>query len=143
MTGYASLFATALLAATLIPVSSEAVLAALSVAEGADVAWLIGIASLGNTLGAVINWLLGRYCLHWQGRRWFPVKKETLDRAAVRFDRYGKWSLLFAWLPIVGDPLTFVAGMLRVNFWIFVVLVGVGKTARYIAVAVFADGLFG
>ncbi len=143
MTGYASLFVTALLAATLIPISSEAVLAALSVAEGADVALLIAIASLGNTLGSVINWLLGRYCLHWQGRRWFPVKKETLDRAAVRFDRYGKWSLLFAWLPIVGDPLTFIAGVLRVNFWFFLALVGAGKTVRYVAVAAFADGVFG
>jgi membrane protein YqaA with SNARE-associated domain len=139
MTGYASLFATALLAATLIPISSEAVLAALTAAKGADVALLIAIASLGNTLGAIINWLLGRYCLHWQDRRWFPVKRDALERAADRFGRYGQWSLLFAWLPIVGDPLTFAAGVLRVNFWVFVILVGTGKTARYAVIAAFAD----
>jgi membrane protein YqaA with SNARE-associated domain len=143
MTGYASLFASALLAATLIPVSSEAVLAALTAARGNDLVSLIIVASVGNTVGAVVNWLLGRYCLHWQNRRWFPVQRDTLERAADHFGRYGLWSLLFAWLPIVGDPLTFVAGMLRVNFWLFVALVGTGKTARYAVIAAFADRVFG
>ncbi len=143
MSGYLGLFLTALLAATLIPVSSEAVLAALSLAEGAELVLLVSVASLGNTLGAVVNWLLGRYCLHWQDRRWFPVSRETLSRASERFRRFGLWSLLFAWLPIIGDPLTFVAGVLRVNFWVFVILTGTGKTARYAVIAVFADQVFG
>jgi membrane protein YqaA with SNARE-associated domain len=143
MAGYLGLFATALLAATLIPVSSEAVLAALSVADGAELVLLVAVASLGNTLGAVVNWVLGRYCLHWQDRRWFPVSAATLARASDRFRRFGLWSLLFAWLPVIGDPLTFVAGILRVNFWVFVILTGTGKTARYAVIAVFADRIFG
>lgn len=143
MTGYVGLFVTALLAATLIPVSSEAVLGVLSAADGAELLLLVAVASIGNTLGAVVNWLLGRYCLHWQDRRWFPVSPETLTRASDRFRRFGLWSLLFAWLPVIGDPLTFVAGVLRVNFWIFVILTGTGKTARYAVIAVFADRIFG
>jgi len=58
-------------------------------------------------LGSVVNWALGRWCLHWQGRRWFPVGEAALARAHDRFARWGAWSLLFAWLPVVGDPLTF------------------------------------
>lgn len=137
-TGYLGLFATSLAAATLLPVSSEAVLAALSAAEGYELWLLIAVATAGNTLGAVINWLLGRYCLHWRDRRWFPVSSEALDRAADRFNRYGQWSLLFAWLPIVGDPLTFAAGMLAVQFRVFLILVAIGKAARYVAVAALA-----
>lgn len=140
-TGYLGLFATALVAATLVPVSSEAVLGALTAAEGYEIWLLVAVATAGNTLGAVINWLLGRYCLHWRDRRWFPIKAAALDRATNRFNRYGIWSLLFAWLPIVGDPLTFAAGMLGVRFRAFLVLVAVGKAARYIAVAALARQL--
>jgi len=138
--GYAGLFLTAFLAATLLPLSSEAVLAALGNASGFDVALLFAIATLGNTLGAVVNWTLGRYCLHWAGRRWFPFSEDQLSRAGERFRHYGIWSLLFAWLPIVGDPLTFAAGVLRVPFLPFVILVGFGKAARYAAVLALALG---
>jgi len=143
VSGTLGLFATALLAATLIPVSSEVVLGALSAAEGADIWWLVGVASLGNTLGAAINWVLGRACLRWRDRRWFPVKPDALARATHRFNRFGSWSLLFAWLPVVGDPLTFAAGVLRVNFWLFLALVAAGKTARYAVIAGVAVTLFG
>jgi membrane protein YqaA with SNARE-associated domain len=134
---------TALIAATLIPVSSEVVLGALSAAEGADIWWLVAVASLGNTLGAAINWVLGRACLRWRDRRWFPVKPAALARATDRFNRFGSWLLLFAWLPVIGDPLTFAAGVLRVNFWLFLVLVAIGKTARYAVVASTAATFFG
>jgi membrane protein YqaA with SNARE-associated domain len=137
------LFVTALVAATLIPISSEAVLGALSVAEGADVVWLVAVASVGNTLGAVINWVLGRACLRWRDRKWFPVKPAALARATDHFKRFGSWSLLFAWLPVVGDPLTFAAGVLRVNFWLFLILVAIGKTARYAIIASAAKALLG
>ena len=137
--GYLGLFATAFLAATLIPISSEVVLGALSTAQGFDIWLLVAVASTGNTLGSVVNWLLGRYCLRWQDRRWFPVKPDTLTRATARFNRCGLWSLLLAWVPIVGDPLTFAAGVLGVRFPIFVTLVAIGKTARYIAVAELAQ----
>ncbi len=139
--GYVSLFVTAFLAATVLPMSSEAVLSALVVGDGFDLWLLIALASIGNTLGAVVNWLLGRYCLRWRDRKWFPVSAAALKRASRWFSRYGVFSLLFAWLPVVGDPLTFVAGILRVRFALFLVLVALGKTARYVAVAGVVDGI--
>ena len=141
--GYMGLFLTAFLAATLLPLSSEAVLAALGNADGFDVALLFAVATLGNTLGAVVNWALGRFCLHWAGRRWFPFSEDQMSRAGDRFRKYGIWSLLLAWLPVVGDPLTFAAGVLRVPFLPFVILVGTGKAARYAAVLAVAWGVFG
>lgn len=141
--GYLGLFLTAFVAATLFPLSSEAVLVALSGAEGFDVALLFTLATLGNTLGAVVNWALGRFCLHWAGRRWFPFSRDQLTRAGERFRRYGVWSLLFAWVPVVGDPLTFAAGVMRVRFPTFVILVAIGKAARYAAVLTVARGIFG
>ena len=65
---------------------------------------------------------------------WFPFSKKDVERAGRNFRKFGLWSLLFAWLPIVGDPLTFVAGMFGVGFWPFVLLVAIGKTARYAAI---------
>ncbi len=141
--GYLGLFLNAFLAATLIPLSSEAVLAALSRADGFDTALLFAVATLGNTLGAMVNWWLGRYCLHWRERKWFPFDAGQLDRAGGRFRRYGLWLLLLAWVPIVGDPLTFAAGVLRVRLLPFVILVGIGKAARYAAVLAVVQGLFG
>lgn len=143
MEAYIGLFAGAFLAATILPFSSEVVLAALVAAGGSDGFGLWLVASLGNTLGAAVNWLLGRYCLQWRERRWFPVDGPALERASHWFRRWGVWSLLFAWVPIVGDPLTFAAGLLRVNFWLFLFLAGAGKAARYAAVLLAAQGVFG
>ena len=143
MTGYLGLFLSAFLAATILPLSSEAVLAALTAAEGYNALGLWATASLGNTLGAFVNWLLGRFCLHWRDRRWFPVKPDQLERASRWFRRYGAWSLLFAWLPVVGDPLTLVSGVLRVNPWLFLALVATGKAARYAVVILAVQGALG
>lgn len=142
MAALIGLFASAFLAATILPLSSEVVLAALTVTDGADLAVLWAVASLGNTLGAVVNWGLGRFCLRWSDRRWFPVKPPELDRAQRWFTRYGVWTLLFAWVPIVGDPLTVVAGLLRVRLVWFVILVAIGKSARYGAVILLAERAF-
>lgn len=139
--GYFGLFLSAFLAATLLPLSSEAVLAALSQARGFDIAVLLAVATLGNTLGATANWALGRYCLRWRDRNWFPFSPEQLERAARWFRRYGLWSLLLAWAPVFGDPLTFAAGALRVRFVPFLILVALGKGARYAAVIVLAETL--
>ena len=141
--GYASLFATSFAAATVLPFSSEAVLTALTLAEGYEIWLLVAVASIGNTLGAVVNWFLGRYCLKWRDRRWFPVSEQALARATNWFARYGVFTLLFAWLPVVGDPLTFVAGVLRTRFDLFVLLVALGKTSRYVVVVMVAEGLAG
>lgn len=143
MTGYLALFMSAFLAATLLPLSSEVVLAGLTAARGGEAVLLWLVATLGNTLGALVNWALGRFCLHWRERRWFPVKPAQLERAGAWFRRYGTWSLLLAWLPLVGDPLTFVGGILRVNVWVFVILVGAGKAARYAVVILAVNGLLG
>ncbi len=134
MEGYIGLFASAFLAATILPFSSEVVLAALVAMGGNDGLWLWLVASLGNTLGAAVNWVLGRYCLRWREHRWFPVNGPALERASNWFRRWGVWCLLFAWVPIVGDPLTFATGLLRVNFWLFLALAGAGKAARYAVV---------
>lgn len=140
MEGYVGLFLSALLAATVLPFSSEAVLVGLMAAGDYDMIWLWFLASLGNVLGAAVNWGLGRFCLRWQDRRWFPVDKEKLDRAGRWFSRYGVWSLLVAWVPFIGDPLTFAAGVLRVNFWLFLLLVSIGKAGRYAVVILAAQG---
>ncbi len=130
---YLILFTSAFLAATILPFYSEVVLFAL-LRAGEDPWLLVFVASLGNTLGAVVNWFLGRYLLHYQDRKWFYFKPEQLQRAQDWFSRYGYWSLLLAWLPIGGDALTFIAGILKVRLSIFLILVGAGKTARYIFV---------
>lgn len=134
MESYFGLFFSALLAATLVPFSSEVLLGGMAAAAEFSTWGLLIAASAGNVLGAVVNWGLGRYCLHWRDRRWFPVSKPQLDRAGGWFGRYGVWSLLLAWVPIIGDPLTFAAGVLRVRFGLFLILVTISKTGRYLVV---------
>ncbi len=128
-----TLFFSAFIAATLFPFYSEAILVAL-VRQAEYSAWvLLAVASTGNTLGSLLNWVLGRYLLHYQDRKWFYFKTAQLNKWQNWFNRYGNWSLLFAWLPVIGDPLTFVAGVMRVHWFRFLILVGLGKTARYAA----------
>lgn len=136
--GYLGLFLSAFLAATLLPIQSEAVLAALTIQEGFSFWWLILVAGIGNTLGSVVNWVLGRWFLHYQDRRWFPIPKKALEKAQDRFQRWGVWSLLLAWTPFIGDPLTFVAGVLRVRFDVFLILVAISKFSRYLVVSLIA-----
>jgi membrane protein YqaA with SNARE-associated domain len=128
---YAGLFLSAVLAATILPASSEAVLAGLLVTGNGDPWILFLVATVGNTLGSVINWLLGRGIARFRDRPWFPVSQARYEAASRHFTRYGAWSLLFAWLPVVGDPLTLVAGALGVPFGRFLLLVAIGKAARY------------
>lgn len=137
------LFASAFVAATLIPAQSEAVLVALLV-QGAFPVWLlVVIAGIGNVLGSVVNWLLGRIVERFRDRRWFPASEKALERAQRWYRRYGHWTLLFAWLPVVGDPLTVAAGILREPLWRFVLLVAIGKFARYAVLALATLGLVG
>lgn len=130
---YLSLFFTGLVAATLLPLSSEALLVALLYQEySPPLLWLV--ATSGNTLGSCINWYVGKRCLDWQDKKWFPFKSAQLMRAQHQFKRYGLVSLLFAWVPVIGDPLTFFAGVMRIRFWQFVILVAIGKGLRYGAI---------
>jgi membrane protein YqaA with SNARE-associated domain len=131
----ALLFAAAFLAATIIPAQSEAVLVGLLMKGEHTAVTLVLVATIGNVLGSCINWWLGRFLEHYKDRPWFPVKPEALNRASRTYQRYGIWTLMFAWVPIIGDPLTVVAGVLRVPFVMFVVFVTIGKAARYIALA--------
>ena len=135
LAAYTGLFGAAFLAATILPAQSEAVLAMMILAERYPLAILIGIASLGNVLGSVVNWALGRGIEHYRDRRWFPVSPAQLERAEDWYRRYGKWSLLASWVPIVGDPLTVVAGVLRVPLPTFVALVTIAKAGRYLVLA--------
>jgi membrane protein YqaA with SNARE-associated domain len=137
------LFATSLLAATIVPMSSEGALAAAVALRPAEWGVFLAVATLGNTLGSVINWMLGRALAAGQGRRWFPVSPESLEKARQRFQRFGTWSLLLAWVPWIGDPLTVAAGVLRVPLGLFVALVLTGKFARYFVVAWAARELMG
>jgi membrane protein YqaA with SNARE-associated domain len=141
--GILGLFLSAFVSATLVPMSSEAVLAGLIAAKGWDTVLLILVATAGNTLGSVVNWILGQFCLHWRHSRWFPVSEATLEKGSAWFRRFGTWSLLFAWLPVIGDPLTFAAGIARVRFPLFLALVLAGKFARYAVVGAVSQSLFG
>ena len=135
---YFSLFMAAFLAATLIPAQSEAGLAALIIfGEQAFVPLLI-VASIGNTLGSVTNWFVGRWVDRFRDRAWFPASPAQLERATIWYQKYGRWSLLLSWVPFIGDPITVVAGVLREPLPTFVVFVFAAKTARYMVVAAIA-----
>jgi membrane protein YqaA with SNARE-associated domain len=135
LAAYGGLFAAALVAATILPAQSELLLAGL-LSAGQQNPWLlVAFASAGNVLGSIINWGLGRFLIHLRHRRWFPLKPAVYDRAVGWFDKYGLWSLLLAWVPVIGDPLTVVAGALRIDLLRFTVLVAIGKVGRYVFIA--------
>ena len=131
---YLSLLFISFLAATILPFSSELTLAGLISTSNYDNLLLLVFASFGNVLGSVFNWGLGFYARNLTIKKWFPFKETQIERSSKWFSKFGKWSLLFAWLPIVGDPLTFVAGLLRVRFLDFIILVSIGKVSRYLII---------
>ena len=131
---YLSLFSISFLAATILPFSSELTLAGLISTSNYDNLILLVVASFGNVLGSVFNWSLGFYSRNLSTKKWFPFKETQIERSSKWFSKFGKWSLLFAWVPIVGDPLTFVAGLLRVRFFDFIILVAIGKVSRYLII---------
>lgn len=116
---YAGLFLSAFGSATLLPLQSETV------------------------LGSWVNWWLGRYLEHFRGRRWFPVGEVQLLRAQRHYRRYGRWTLLLSWVPVIGDPLTLVAGIMREPCWSFLLIVGLAKTLRYLVLAALVLGWAG
>ena len=135
---YGALGLSAFLAATLLPAQSELGLAYLIQQNQLSVALLVTVASVGNVLGAMVNWALGRFALGFQNRWWFPVSPRQLGRASDWYQRFGKWSLLLSWVPIIGDPITVIAGLLRTPFWISLLLITLAKVTRYLIIAFLA-----
>lgn len=133
MSELALLFVSAFIAATLLPLGSEVALFTL-LRQGFDPVVLVVVATLGNTAGSLVNWLLGKYLLHLQHKRWFYFSARQVEKAQAHFQRFGRYSLLLAWLPVVGDLLTLAAGIFNVRPVPFLVLVGTGKLLRYVAV---------
>ena len=131
---YLSLFAISFLAATILPFSSELTLAGLIATSNYDNLLLLIVASFGNVLGSVVNWALGFYSRNLTTKKWFPFKDKQIEKSSQWFSKFGKWSLLFAWVPFIGDPLTLVAGLLRVKFLEFLILVMIGKISRYLVI---------
>ena len=140
MLSLAGLFFAALIAATLLPAQSEAVLVALLL-SGRDPVLLVSVASAGNVLGALVNWWLGRQALRFQHHRWFPLSPGRLQRAQAAYHRHGRWSLLLSWAPVIGDPITLAAGVMREPLRTFVPLVLLAKAGRYVVVAAVTLGL--
>ena len=132
---YAGLFAAAFLAATILPAQSEAVFVGLLLSGRYDTAALLFWATAGNTLGAVVNYALGRLVERFRDRRWFPISSAAFDRAAGWYRRYGVWTLLLSWAPIGGDALTVAAGAARTPLPLFTALVLVAKGGRYLVLA--------
>lgn len=136
------LFVAAFVAATIVPFQSEVIFAALQVAGRVSVLWLVVVASIGNTLGALVNYYIGLGITRFEGKRWFPATPAQMARAETWFQRWGVWVLLVSWLP-VGDVMTVMAGVMRTPVWVFIVLVGIAKTTRYVGLALITTGLIG
>ncbi|WP_045860269.1 YqaA family protein [Teredinibacter purpureus] len=128
--GYLGLFIISFLAATLLPLSSELVLVALLL-TGMHPVVLIAVASTGNILGSITNYTLGYWASTGLVPKWLRMSETEFAHAKKRFTRYGMFSLLLAWVPVIGDPLTVIAGILRVRFHWFLLLVSTGKLGRY------------
>ena len=134
LAGYVGLFLAAFGAGTLLPLlpmQSEVVLVGLLLNGRYSVGLLLGIATVGNVLGSMVNWRLGRSVERFKKQRWFPVKPHNLASAQRYYQRYGYWSLLLSWLPFIGDSLTLVAGILREPLWRFTLIVALAKGGRY------------
>ena len=132
--GLTGMFASAFLAATILPLGSEAVLVWLLL-NGESPFDVIFVATTGNVLGSLVNYWMGRAGAGWASRRFAGISRTELDRALERFRAWGAAGLLLAWVPLIGDPLTVAAGVLRVNLGLFLSLVTIGKLGRYIVVA--------
>ncbi|ATO19589.1 hypothetical protein BS636_07940 [Acinetobacter sp. LoGeW2-3] len=126
------LFLSAFGAATLLPLQSEAVLLGLLVNSSYSAFVLIAVASVGNILGSCVNWYLGLKIEQYKDRKWFPVSEPQMQKAQGIYQKYGYWSLLLSWVPIIGDPITLIAGLLKENFARFLLIVSIAKVGRYL-----------
>ncbi|RMR38105.1 hypothetical protein ALP36_03653 [Pseudomonas syringae pv. coriandricola] len=140
LTSYLGLLAVAFGAATLLPLQSEAVLVGMLLSERYATILLLLIATTGNVLGSVVNWYLGRSIERFRHKRWFPVSERHLDKAQTIHARHGHWALLLSWVPIIGDPITMIAGVMREPLWSFLLVVTLAKALRYLTLAAITLG---
>lgn len=128
--GLFGLFLACLLSATIIPFSSEAIVAG-AMALGYSTPVIVIVASLGNTVGGMISFYMGWLCKWEWLERWFKVKREKLESFRGHIEKYGVWAALLTWLPIVGDPLAIAMGFMRLNpLWTCLIMFA-GKLLRY------------
>ena len=124
-------FVMSVISASIIPAQGELIMFAL-LASGKYTDWLLlTVACAGTVLGVSINWILGRYLSKFQNEKWFPVKGTYIEKAKTLFDKHGRAALLMAGIPLIGDPITIVAGALKVNFGFYLITAGLSKCARY------------
>ena len=138
---YASLFISSFLSSTILPGHSEIILTAFIFLKKYPIIDLIFFASIGNILGSILNWCIGYFLTNLKDRKWFPINKSQLTRASSWFLKYGKWTLFLSWVPIIGDPLTIVAGIFRVPIHIFILIVSLAKTMRYVFISLIATNI--
>ncbi len=136
------MFLSAFGAATLLPLQSEAVLMALLVQGTSQPFYLILVATIGNVLGSCVNWWLGLKIEHFKDKKWFPVSGQRLEQAQQIYHKYGFYSLLLSWTPVIGDPITLIAGLMKENFWRFFVIVTIAKGGRYLTLYALYLGIF-
>ena len=141
MTALLLLFLSAFGAATLLPLQSEAVLLGLLMNGSHEAGMLIAAASLGNILGSCVNWWLGLKIEHYKDKKWFPVSPEKMQQAQGIYRKYGFWSLLMSWVPVIGDPITLIAGLLKESFPRFLLMVSIAKIGRYLCIYLLFLGL--
>jgi len=143
LTSYLGLFVAAFGAATLLPLQSEALLVGMLISHNYSTLLLVVVASVGNVLGSLVNWYIGRSIEHFRDRRWFPLKQHQLEKAQVTYRRFGRWSLLASWVPVIGDPITMIAGIMREPLWSFLIIVTLAKMARYLVLTALTLGWTG
>ena len=129
---YLLLFLSAFGAATLLPLQSEAVLVGLFLQEKYSAYLLLIVATIGNVLGSCVNWYLGLRIERFKNKKWFPVSEKNMIKAEEIYQKYGFWSLLLSWTPVIGDPITLIAGLMKENFWRFLFIVTIAKAGRYL-----------
>ena len=139
---YITLFSTSFISSTLLPGHSELILTAFIYSNKFPVLTLVLVASLGNILGSVLNWYLGFYFVKFKQKKWFPISHSQLEKSSLWFTNYGKWTLFLSWVPFIGDPLTVVAGILRIPIITFLIIVSISKILRYVFISFIALNIF-
>ena len=138
---YASLFISSFLSSTILPGHSEIILTAFIFLKKYPIINLIFFASIGNILGSILNWCIGYFLTNLKDWKWFPINKSQLTRVSSWFLKYGKWTLFLSWVPIIGDPLTIIAGIFRVPIYTFILIVSLAKTMRYVFISLVATNI--